>query len=242
MGLLDKIKENYKDSASGGDASDAAKQAAKEQKKQEKAKGKEKKPKKEKKGRGKKQSASAGNAAGSNRPAVKEKKKGLLGSIGIKKEGQRSSADLEKEHRENIMRAVWNYLRSNIDDGARHYFETGQTDMLEPLFSKEVGRELVRHLEELRSAGVRWDYPNRAARAQAKVVVVDEKLVQRGEVVKPTEFTVQEHFMDFSEYRSNAGEDKAHGEQRSIRATIEVVGDSSAYRIIAIEQVAELHA
>lgn len=168
----------------------------------------------------------------------KEKKRqsGFLEKIGLKTKPAPTEDDLARKARYEQYERAWNYLRLTLDQGVKHYFETGTPDKVDRVVAGPAREALVDLLERYRSAGVAWVQPGRKENTNQRVRVISEQLDGDD---RPQRFVVEERFNDHSELRSMGGEvKKADGKEQVIRATI-VVEAADQYRIASVITVPE---
>jgi hypothetical protein len=216
VGFLDKLKEGKQQS----DQAKADKKAAKADKKKP-----AKKP------------------AAKKAPKQQNKKKGgFLSRVGATKVEEPTKEDKDRQARHEIIKQTWQFVRTTTDAGVQQYFESGSTEKLDKIMSPEIRGKIVKELDQIKAAGATLNFDDRNVKSNTQVEIVDEKLVQQksepGEPPRkpiPREFTIVEHFSDYTQLVTPEGTRDAQGTQRSIQATVQVL-QNGVYHIIAINK------
>jgi hypothetical protein len=170
-------------------------------------------------------------------PKEKKPKKGFLDSIGVKKENPVTDEDRAQEHRHRVIEQIWVYLRRELDLGAQEFSTSGESPKLRTCLSPALYQRMSDHLGALRQEGKAWSYPSRSVQSHSKVRVVNEELNIKTK--QPTQFTIAERFLDYSQLESQGQTQTADGPHREIEATIDVLteNNSPVYKIVSLVRI-----
>lgn len=131
----------------------------------------------------------------------------------------------------------WQFLRGRIDQGARQFFESGSTELLEDLIERPFLDQVLRHLQGLKDQNLVWIQPKRKSATQPRFRIFDiEK-----EGGRMSSFRVRESFRDNSQYIRVEDEqiiDKAEaaGNELTLEAKV-VVLKGSQFRLVSVTAV-----
>lgn len=160
------------------------------------------------------------------------KVKDLLKVVGVEKVDD-NTEDKNVEQLTNW----WQYLRGRIDQGSRQFFETGETKIFEEHLEEPVLREVIRHLDSLRSQNIVWIQPKRKKLTNPKFRFFDV----RKEGTRVVSFRVRERFVDHSQHVRIENEEmvdqrEAPGSELIIEAEVKVL-QGPKFRLLSVTAV-----